>query len=137
MIRWLLPLCATLWGTALLPPLGAQSGSPPNRVSYDVHEHTDELAVAPAPPQVLEGALTALAAELRKVKLKSGTLDVEGLIAAIRPGLQEIKSPERLKLTSLASCNVVDPQDLGGYWSGPALFFVGGGKDYTVEALGW
>ena len=131
--RRALLLCAVLWYGALLRPLGAQSGGPTNRVGSELHRHRDSYPVAPPPPQIFDGALTTLAAELHQVKLKSGTLDVDGLIEAIRPALQKFKPPERLELDFSGSCNIVDPQDRGGYWASPNVSFVEGDKDYISQ----
>lgn len=124
-------LCAVIGCGSFARPVGAQTPGGAGRIGTETHYHFDDYDPVPAPAKVNDRALADLLPKLSKVRLNSGPLDTEDLTKVLRDALQGLKPPGKLGLRSSASCQVVDPQDRGGYWTAPSMMFRLAGDDYA------
>ena len=123
MLRRVLSPCLVL-GCCLLPCLAeAQTGSPAYHQRSAAYYHDDEHDPAPAPGKAIDEALADLMRKLAGVKLKTGSLDLEGLKKALDDKLRGLKPPDKLKTTSAAVCYLADVQDTSGYWVASDVLF--------------
>ncbi len=131
-------LCVVVWCSLPVERADSQTGTPANRqrVSSARHGcyHDDVHAAASLSPKAIDRALADLTGKISGVRPKSGPLDLESFKKALREALLKLKPSDQLKIISSAVCNVVDPKDVGGYWSEPeAIFFAAGA---TTEKTG-